>query len=351
MTVQPKYMIDADPDAHPGPVSETVAINYLRPFFEYVQRQGVILAELLTGTGIDPGQHNGRVAVEVCQDLFRRAAHWLQDEDIGLHAGSGMRLGHYGAAAYAALSCQWGWQALLYFWRYQTLVMDVGSPKVLAQGDTLCLRWHTNAAWRSSRHLLDYNLAGLLASSRRVMGEAASPLRVEMAYAEPAAPQALQDLCGCTVVYDQPAYALIIPLALLGYALPEPNPEVCQAMARLADQQLQTFSREDSFLAQVRRLLATRIGQGLVSQEELAQALAMHPRTLQRRLGEQGVTYSQLVDEVRRSLAATYIRDPHLSLGEVAFLLGFAEQSTFQKCFKRWFGETPGRYRRQVVPG
>ena len=138
------------------------------------------------------------------------------------------------------------------------------------------------------------------------------------------------------------------PLAVLGYPLPEPNPEVCQAMARLAEQQLQLFSRDDSLLEQVRRLLATRIGRGAVTQEELAAELGVHVRTLQRRLGEQGLTYSQLVDDVRQKLAASYIRDPSLSLGEVAFLLGFSEQSNFQKSFKRWFGETPGRYRRQA---
>ena len=119
-------------------------------------------------------------------------------------------------------------------------------------------------------------------------------------------------------------------------------------MARLAEQQLQLFSRDDSLLEQVRRLLATRIGRGAVTQEELAAELGVHVRTLQRRLGEQGLTYSQLVDDVRQKLAASYIRDPSLSLGEVAFLLGFSEQSNFQKSFKRWFGETPGRYRRQA---
>lgn len=328
-------------------VSRTVSVNYLRAFFDYVQRRGLLLPVLLEGLAVDPSDREGRVAVDVCHRLFARAAQWLEDEDIGLHAGELMRLGYYGAVAYAALSCQWGREAVGYLSRYQSLAMDVGAPRIEAEGESLVIHWHTNEAWRQNRYLADYNLAGLLTCSRLVMGDDLRMVRVDMAYAAPSSRSTLQRLAGCEIRYDQAVYRLAVPLTMLDYALPEPNPEVCQAMARLAEQQLQQFSREDGFLPQLRRLLATRIAQGAVPQEEVAAALGIHVRTLQRRLGEQGLTYSQLVDEVRKTLAATYIRDPGLSLGEVAFLLGFSEQSNFQKSFKRWFGETPGRYRRQ----
>lgn len=332
-----------------APVSRTVAVNYLRAFFEYVQRQGLSLPALLADFGIDPADREGRVAVADCHRLFRRAAQLLGDEDIGLHAGELMRLGYYGAAAYAALSCQWGREAVGYLSRYQSLAMDVGAPRIEPDGETLVIHWHTNTQWRQNRYLADYNLSGLLACSRMVMGDDLRLVRVDMAYAAPADASALQRLCACPIRFDQPVYRLAVPLSMLDYALPEPNPEVCQAMARLAEQQLQLFSRDDGFLSQLRQQLAARLGRGAVSQEELAAALGIHARTLQRRLGEQGLTYSQLVDEVRQTLAAAYIRDPGLSLGEVAFLLGFSEQSNFQKSFKRWFGETPGRYRRNLV--
>ena len=325
-----------------------MAVNYLRAFFEYVSRQGLPLSELLAGTGIDPADREGRVDVETGHRLLARAARLLEDEDIGLRAGELMRLGYYGASAYAALSCRWGAEAIGYLTRYQSLVMDIGAPILEADGDTLLIHWHTNERWRGSRYLVDYNLSGLLTCCRMVMGDDLRILHLDMAYDPPADSAMLQSLCRCPVAFGRPRYRLRAPLAVLGYPLPEPNPEVCQAMARLAEQQLQLFSRDDSLLEQVRRLLATRIGRGAVTQEELAAELGVHVRTLQRRLGEQGLTYSQLVDDVRQKLAASYIRDPSLSLGEVAFLLGFSEQSNFQKSFKRWFGETPGRYRRQA---
>ncbi len=334
----------------PGPgdsISRTVALNYLRGFFEYAQRRGLDPVRLADGFGFDPEDREGRIDVDVCHRLFARAAAWLEDEDIGLHAGARVRLGHYGAAAYAALSCRWGVEAVDYLVRYQSLVMDIGAARLEGDGDALRVHWHTNDAWRRSRYLADYNLAGLVSCARLVMGDCLRLLGVDMAYARPADTAAIEALCGCPVRFAEPVYCLRVPISMLGFALPEPNPEVCAAMARLAEQQLQAFSREDSFLPHLRRLLAVRLGQGAASQEDLATELGLHVRTLQRRLGEHGLTWSQLLDDVRQTLAATYIRDPALSLGEIAFLLGFAEQSNFQKCFKRWFGVSPGRYRRE----
>jgi AraC-like DNA-binding protein len=71
----------------------------------------------------------------------------------------------------------------------------------------------------------------------------------------------------------------------------------------------------------------------------------MHPRTLQRRLATEGVRFQDLLDRERRELARRYLAEPLLELSQVARLLGYAEQSTLNRSFQRWFGITPGRYR------
>ena len=73
--------------------------------------------------------------------------------------------------------------------------------------------------------------------------------------------------------------------------------------------------------------------------------MGLTPRTLQRRLAEGQVGFSDLLDEVRRELVQRYLRDEKISLVEVAFLLGFSEQSTFNHAFRAWFETTPKAWR------
>jgi AraC-like DNA-binding protein len=72
----------------------------------------------------------------------------------------------------------------------------------------------------------------------------------------------------------------------------------------------------------------------------------MSRRTLERRLSEEGTTYRDLVEGLRRGLAEQFLVEPRVAIAEVAFLLGFSEASAFHRAFKRWTGKTPTDYRR-----
>ena len=87
---------------------------------------------------------------------------------------------------------------------------------------------------------------------------------------------------------------------------------------------------------------------GLPSDELIAKAVSMSTRSLRRRLSAEGTTYSQLLDAVRRELAERYIADTSRSLGEISYLLGFSELSSFSRAFKRWTGHTPSAVRAEI---
>ena len=79
--------------------------------------------------------------------------------------------------------------------------------------------------------------------------------------------------------------------------------------------------------------------------EAIANQLALHPRTPQRRLATEGVRYQDLIDRERRAQAARYLAEPGLHLTQIAGLLGYAEQSALNRSCRRWFGKTPRQYR------
>lgn len=93
-----------------------------------------------------------------------------------------------------------------------------------------------------------------------------------------------------------------------------------------------------------RRLLPT----GTLDLEIVASQLALHPRTLQRRLAEEGTTFEQVVDEVRRRMTERYLQDTDMSLGHLASELGYGEQSALTRASRRWFGSSPLAYRKAM---
>jgi AraC-like DNA-binding protein len=95
-------------------------------------------------------------------------------------------------------------------------------------------------------------------------------------------------------------------------------------------------------------LIIRRLPNGEPKREEIAKALCMTERTLQRRFQEEGTSFHQVMDDTRRELAERYLGQPHLSLAEAAYLLGFADQGNFTRACKRWFELTPGQYRTRV---
>jgi AraC-like DNA-binding protein len=81
--------------------------------------------------------------------------------------------------------------------------------------------------------------------------------------------------------------------------------------------------------------------------EHVAKATGTSVRTLQRRLKDGGVNYSDLQNDVRKTLALNLLENETLALAEIAFSLGYSEVSAFNHAFRRWVGQSPGHYRRR----
>jgi AraC-like DNA-binding protein len=105
------------------------------------------------------------------------------------------------------------------------------------------------------------------------------------------------------------------------------------------------LSLTGGLLSEVRRALASRVAGGNTGIQAVARQLATSPRTLQRRLAEQGSSYQELLDLTRREAAIGYLVESTLSICEIAYLLGYSEPAAFHRAFKRWNAETPQAFR------
>lgn len=108
---------------------------------------------------------------------------------------------------------------------------------------------------------------------------------------------------------------------------------------------LDELSKDHSFLNLVEKELFTAIPSDRFSRNEVAKTIGVSVRTMQRKLKEQGVTFAQLVQKIQKLLALNYIGTQELSIGEIAYLVGYKEQASFSRAFKNWTGQTITAYR------
>ncbi len=151
------------------------------------------------------------------------------------------------------------------------------------------------------------------------------------------------DLLGNLMAYN----AITIPASLLAEPLPRAYPKYNERLRQSADQVLSGLSRAAGVSGQVIKQLEIMLGGQGVTMEAVADALAMTPRTLQRRLQEEGTRFAQLRDQVRHQHACQALREPGCDMQALALELGFSDTANFYHAFKRWQGCAPGQYRKQ----
>jgi len=113
---------------------------------------------------------------------------------------------------------------------------------------------------------------------------------------------------------------------------------------------LQKLPKGEADTDAVRRCLAGDLCNGQPTLQQIAPRLHMSPRTLHRRLDDEGTSFRHVLTEVRRELAARHLTERRLGVSEIAFLLGFSEPSAFHRAFKRWTGHAPLAFRESALP-
>ena len=117
-----------------------------------------------------------------------------------------------------------------------------------------------------------------------------------------------------------------------------------QSHEKMLDEYLSRVDQND-LANRVKCRIQDKLALGSPTQADIASTLGMSLRNLQRKLSEQGTSFKDILEQTRRKLALEYIEQRHLTLGEIAYLVGFSSAANFNRAFKRWTGVSPGEFR------
>jgi AraC-like DNA-binding protein len=191
---------------------------------------------------------------------------------------------------------------------------------------------------------IDAMVSTYLRMCRSLIGSQYSPLSIELRRARPAIIDDYERLWRAPLRFDAEQNRLIFDSDSIERLLDTGNPELAQQSDAISSRYLARIERYN-IVARVREVLTQGLQDSEPSQEDVAEILNVSPRTLQRKLGDSGTTFKEILDETRHSLALAYLSAPQHSVNEITYLLGFSCSSSFTRAFRRWTGLSPSDWR------
>lgn len=319
----------------------------VRSLVNFLSQQGLSRAELLdvvnlsetelsqTGELIDTAQY---------EKLYQYAEQQLGRSTIGFEFGQSIDADRWGTLGYIAFTSPNIKVALENQRRFQTLVGNLGTPIQELQQGQLCLKWMP--AYHCSHHTVEEILTGWTAIAMKLSHLPIKPTAIYFSHDARGNTDVYRKFFQCDVQFNCDYHGILISTDHLDIPFNRHDPAINQLLIQHATKQLNSLA-EKLPVEVVTKFITNQLPLGVPEIEDAAKHLQVSVRTLQRKLSEHQLTFSGLIDHIRKQLALSYLKETNTRIVYIAQMLGFSEQSAFQRAFKRWTEQTPKQYRDQ----
>ncbi|VXB11978.1 AraC family transcriptional regulator [Pseudomonas sp. 8AS] len=309
---------------------------------------GLDSAALCREAGLDPqllDDANARYPLSATTRLWQLAVAASGDPALGLNTSRHVAPTTFHALGMAVMASGSLREIFERIVRYHRVVSDALALELRDVGDSceLHLRLLPGAP-APAAEAIDAFAAIYVRTCRNRLGRAYAPLAVHLRRPPPADPQPWLEVFRAPVHFAATEDMLCFARADLDRPLDDGNPELAAHNEAVLRKRLDAL-QPDTVSRRLRRALEQCLPNGEPSAEALAHGLHLSLRSLQRHLSEEGSSYEQVLAETRHALALQHLDAADCSISEVAYLLGFADSSSFSRAFKRWSGQSPSQYR------
>ena len=326
----------------------TIASHFVRAALRGAERQGQDCSPLLRQAGIQPAlleEPRARIAPEQFARLLQLLWESLDDEYLGFGRLRSKR-GTFAMMCHAIIHCRTLDKALGRGALFYGLFPEAPSIGLSREGDWVRLSVDDSSLWDPDHFLVESLLVIWHRLGSWLIGQRIRLEEATFSYAEPPHSAEYDLLFPCPRRYAAGGTSLLFHVRYLGMPLLQDERTLKQFLEHSPADLLARPDGGDSLISQIRRLLG-RDCEHWPDLERVAQQLHMSPQTLRRHLREEGSSFQELKDHLRRDLAIYLLGRDELSIQAIAEQLGFSEPSAFHRAFKKWTGLTPGAYRAQ----
>ncbi len=325
----------------------SVSSNVVRALFSFLeQKLGQDYPELdkwrPASSRLNDSAHRFPAALYI--ELMNFAGKALHDPSFGFHYGQNADANRWGLIGFILSVSDNLKEVLETQQRLQALVGNIGCTIVHEEPQEKIIEWFTEGD--TSYHLAEEALTGWIGFGRHIVKGDVVPKRVMFRHSQSGKLSEYEAYFGCPVLFEQAINGVAFSEDLFAAPLRLPDRQMYQLLSEYAGLILQESGR-DNLRQQIKGYLIRQLPRNVPTIESVAAKFDMSVRTLQRRFENWGTNYKQFVDATREELALQYLKQGGQNLLELTFMLGFSEQSAFQRAFKRWTGCAPGQYLRQ----
>lgn len=314
---------------------------------------GIDADAVLTEIGMDPSQLQGgysRYSQEQISQLWRKAVSLSGDESFGLRVAREIRSSTFHVVGYTMSCSATVGRALHRFTHYCRLISDSATASLTESGESTTLDFLFDTGGTPLIYqTIDTVVAGTLSFLRHISGEHIIPLEVRFQHEEPTDDVDYRDHFGAPIIYDAAQDCIVFKRADLDQPILAADEELASLLDGVANRQLEK-RMSGRMAVRVRDVLISNLPDGPTSKSDIAHQLCVSERTLLRRLKSEGTNFVDVLNGVRQELAFQYFQRPAMTVSEVAYLLGFSDENTFSRAFKRWTGRRPGVVLAQYSP-
>ena len=335
--------------------------HYLIFVIDFMQPRGLSAEALLQNTGLDEADLRQRPEQPIALSALLELMHNLHTLDpsptLSLEFGLSLQLSSHGFLGYALQASPTLGDALRLAHDFAQIRSQIISFSFHESVTIASIRIDDHGAlgmWY--QHIVETLLACFFSIGTKLLGAIElDQVQLDLDIEEQVQHRLLKQMFGTNLRFNCRHTEITFPASWLATSLPQSDPQLAAlAAARCRDElaQAQHYAAQQTkpqaeFIAKVVSLLKHEMASAN-AQEIIAQALHITPRTLHRRLAQHGLQFKNLLDELRHTTALEQLRLQRDSLADTAFMLGYSDQANFVRAFKRWTGQTPSQFLRDL---
>lgn len=331
---------------------ETVSSGFVLGLLSYAASRGADREALLDAAGIAPPaleDRDARLPFQHYVALMHAAKAATGDPALALNFGQAVNVADISIVGLIGQAADTMLEAFEQLNRYVRLVVDIdlkGEDRFVLKRDALGL-WFTDmrADPNAFPELTESAFSHIVAGPRR-FGVPEWVKEVRVTHARPAHAADYERVFQAPVAFSSDRNAMRMEECIVGHKLGLLPRYVFGVLSEHADALLRELETSGTTRGRVEAFLVPVLHKGEANMDSVAESMAVSRQTLYRALKDEGVTFEQVLDELRHRLALEYLRGRKASVNETAYLVGFSDPAAFSRAFKRWTGISPREARK-----